>query len=357
MAKRSPFPVLPFDMVCDEYERDLRRQQCSPKTIVGYRQVLHLVFAFLSERVPTSPTLDDFTLKHCEAFLDHCIERGKQSRHPSDDKYVPLSQETLRTYTRTLKAFASWLAAPKQRYTQDNRLQYLALPKKAETYKLPLDVTEIQALADSCDATTVLGSRDIALLLTLIDGGLRAMEVARLRVADVNSDSGQLFIAAGKGKKSRTVTVGDDTCRMLRRYAFFRDALLNAPSSPDTTFFLTVQGRAFTYDGLKEWMRRLGKRAGVPRAYLHLLRHTSAVQTLEVPGSDLFTLQNKLGHADITTTRRYLYMTTGKLSERQRTFSPIDHIGLPGLKRQIPPEKTDGRQWHQRRGKRDKQGK
>ena len=92
---------------------------------------------------------------------------------------------------------------------------------------------------------------------------------------------------------------------------------------------------------------RLKKRAGVTRAFPHLLRHTSAIRTLEVPGSDLFTLKEKLGHADIATTLRYLNMTTEKLSERQRAFSPVDHLGVGGRKRAKPPEKTDGRLWHQ----------
>ncbi len=86
----------------------------------------------------------------------------------------------------------------------------------------------------------------------------------------------------------------------------------------------------------------------MPRAFLHLLRHTSAVQTLEVPGSDLFTLQAKLGHSDIATTRKYLRMTGEQLSRRQRTFSPIDHLGLDGLMRLPSPRKLDGRLWHRR---------
>ena len=89
--------------------------------------------------------------------------------------------------------------------------------------------------------------------------------------------------------------------------------------------------------------------AGVERAFPHLMRHTSAVHTLEVPGSDLVTLQEKLGHADITTTRRYLHMTNERLSERQRTFSPIDHLQLKGLMRLVPPEKTDGKLFHRPR--------
>jgi hypothetical protein len=95
-------------------------------------------------------------------------------------------------------------------------------------------------------------------------------------------------------------------------------------------------------------LRRVKERAGVERVFLHLLRHTSAVRTLEVPGADLVTLQEKLGHADITTTRRYIHMTEASLSERQRAFSPIDHLRVRGLMRLVAPEKTDGRRFHKR---------
>src|SRR5262245_61915751 len=78
------------------------------------------------------------------------------------------------------KPSPSWRAAPKQRYTQENRLHLLPLPKEPETYKLPLEHSEIQALFDACDPTTTLGTRDLALLLVLLDGELRASEVTRL---------------------------------------------------------------------------------------------------------------------------------------------------------------------------------
>src|SRR5262249_62338475 len=107
----------------------------------------------------------------------------------------------------------------------------------------------------------------------------------------------------------------------------------------DAPFFQTKLGRAFSYEGLRTLLRRIKRQAGVERAFLHLLRHTSAVRTLEVPGSDLITLQEKLGHSDISTTRRYIRMTTATLSDRQRAFSPIDHLQPRGLLRLAPPDK------------------
>ncbi len=351
LAKQAKTLPLRLDLAIDEYARDLRRREVREKSIYNYRKVLSLALSFWEDHLERPSTLDDFTLKQGEAFLDFLIERGKL--HPTGKRSlgVPLAPETLRTYVRALKIFSTWLAAPKQCYTPDNRLALLVMPRRTHTYKLPLDVSEMQALVNACDVSTALGSRDLAILLTFLDGGLRVSELIALRVADVNNESGQIFIVSGKGRKSRMVTVGEDTQRILRRYAFFRDAVAGQTSPADAPFFQTDDGRSFHYDGLRNWLIRLKTRAGVPRAFPHLLRHTSAVRTLEVPGSDLFTLQAKLGHADISTTRRYLNMTSEKLSERQRTFSPIDHLGLNGLMRLAPPEKTDQRLWHHQKSK------
>jgi integrase/recombinase XerD len=219
----------------------------------------------------------------------------------------------------------------------ENRLKLLQLPRKSETYKQPLEPDEVQALLDQCDTGTVWGTRDLAILLTYLDGGLRAMDLANLLVGDVNLETGQLFIAASKRQKSRAVTVGDTTRRLLRRYAFLRDSTAGNKAATDAPFFQNKLHRQFGYEGLRRILTTIKRRAGVERAFLHLLRHTSAVRTLEVPGSDLVTLQEKLGHADNTTTRRYIHMSTKTLSERQRAFSPIDHLRPAGLARLDPP--------------------
>ena len=347
-ASQSIPPVLPLALLIEEYLRDLRRRSIAAKTIRDYQQVLRLAIAFWQQHFGRPPTLDDVTAKSAEAFLDHLLERGEiHWRHPEIPTGEPLARATLRTYVRTLKVFASWLADERQAYTPNNRLRRLAMPRPDRTHKQPLNAEEIAALVGVSDASTLMGTRDQAMVLTLLDAALRASELIDLAVGQVNLESGQLFIASGKGDKTRTVTVGKNTKRSLRRYALFREALLGAPANPAEPSFQTDAGTPFKYFGLRAWLVRLKKRAGVTRAFPHLLRHTSAIRTLEVPGSDLFTLKEKLGHADIATTLRYLNMTTEKLSERQRAFSPVDHIGVGGPKRALPPEKTDGRLWHQ----------
>jgi site-specific recombinase XerD len=291
----SRLPTLQFDLVIDEYERDCRRRSLSPKTIRNYLQALHAAGSYWEADLGRSPTLDDVTIRQAERYLDYLLERGKAPTSRRMEGGPALSRESLRTYLRALKVFSGWLAAPKQGYTADNRLTLLQLPRKSETYKQPLEPEEVQALLDQCDTGTVWGTRDLAILLTYLDGALRAMDLANLLVGDVNLESGQLFIAASKRQKSRTVTVGDTTRRLLRRYAFLRDASIGAKAATDAPFFQNKRLRKFGYEGLRRILTTIKHRAGVDRAFLHLLRHTSAVRTLEVPGSDLVTLQEKLG--------------------------------------------------------------
>jgi site-specific recombinase XerD len=258
--RRKPaLPALRLDLVIEEYTRDLARQQLSPKTIKGYANVLDLARRFWERQLGHPPTLDDVTVKNAEAFLDHLRERGKiahwQTQRPAGK---PLSVETVRTYVRSLTVFASWLHDPKQGYTADQRLALLPMPRKGDVQKMPLDTHEVEALLAACDTTTVLGSRDHALLLTLLDGSLRASEVTGLSVGEVNLEKGTLFIRFGKGQKSRTVALGANTRRVLRRYAFLRDA--SHPlglATPEAPFFQTDDGRRFRYEGLRRWFTRL----------------------------------------------------------------------------------------------------
>jgi len=350
-AAQPARPVLPLAFLLEEYARDLRRGEMATKTIRNYLGVLTLAVSCWEEQLGRSPTLDDFTVRAGEAFLDHLIARGK-SKAPKHAPWLatgePLAVATLRTYTRALKVFASWLAAPKQAYTQENRLRLLKLPRKGRTYKQPLTLGEMQALISACDPTTVLGTRDLAMLLALLDGGLRVSDLIRADVGEVDTEAGQLFIASGKGRRTRQVTLGTDARRLLQRYAFLRDATAGEKAQRGDPFFQTTDGRRFKYQGVRAWLVRLKTRAGVPRVHPHLLRHTSAVRTLQVPGADLYTLQEKLGHADIATTREYLHMAEEALGERQRAFSPIDHLGLSGLMRQPSPTQAVGRLWHKR---------
>lgn len=130
-----------------------------------------------------------------------------------------------------------------------------------------------------------------------------------------------------KGRRPRLMALGSETIRALRRYALLRDGQQGETAAPDEPFFRTVSGTVFTYYGLRSWPRRLERDTGAPHVYLHLLRHTSAIETLDA-GADVRRVQLKLGHADIRTTQSYLNMAADKIGQLQHAFSPVDCLGF-----------------------------
>lgn len=160
-----------------------------------------------------------------------------------------------------------------------------------------------------------------------MDGALRAREIISLTIGDVSLKEGILVVRRSKGKKPRLVAVGGETVRALRRYALLCDSLEGADTTSQTPCFQTIHGTAFTCYGLRSWLRRLERDTGVSHVYLHLLRHTSAIETLDA-GADIRTAQLQLGHADIRTTQGYLNMAAEKVGQLQRAFNPVDRLGF-----------------------------
>ncbi len=335
LAKRpsaTKAPDLLLDRIIDEFVYAYQ-QIASPATVRTYKGTLHVFSTFLRDKLGRDPLLSDLTLQAAQEWGASLQQRPKLLYGGQLEGDAPMSVESRRSYLRTLRVFSNWLIKEPYRYCAESPLRYLTLPRPSQTYKLPLTEEELaRLLASVANEPTIFGARDLAMLLLLIDGGVRAMELAKLRIADVTLASGLILVAHGKGGKTRAVTVGDDTRQALRRYAVLRDSQSDTRSAPDQPFFQSALGKAFGYAGLRSWLRRIAVRAGVPRAHLHLIRHTSAVETLAV-GADLRTLQLKLGHSSIMTTQCYLNMASQQLSERQREFSPVDRLRLmsPGV--------------------------
>jgi integrase/recombinase XerD len=319
-------PDLLLELVIEEFLYACQ-QRLSEDTLRSYRGVLRVFTAYLHEQLGRPPTLADFTLPVVQRWAMSLQQHPKQERGGQSIGDRPVAVETRRTYLRTLRTFSNWLPKPPHAFCAAPPLRHLLLPRASDTFKLPLSDEEIGQLLEAAREESVFGARDTSMLLLLVDGAVRAKELCQLRVGDVTLQTGLILVSRGKGNKTRAVTVGDETRMALRRYAMTRDSRLGAAHSPDAPFFQALHGGHFTYAGLRSWLRRITDRAGVPRAHLHLCRHTSAVDTLDA-GADVRTVQLKLGHASIATTQRYLNMASKRLSERQKEFSPVDRLKL-----------------------------
>jgi integrase/recombinase XerC len=296
-------PALPLAVLVAEFLDEVD-QTLAPASLRAYQVPLSLYLRHLRATLDHEPTLDDLTVETARAWIAHLRATPKRQNQGRAAGERPITLASLHNYVRHLRAFASWLAKPPREYCDASPLTYLKLPRAEEPPKVPVEPDDLARLLARAgqETDTVAGARGKALLLVLVDGGLRAKELINLTLADVSLKEGILLVRRAKGKRPRLVAVGDGTRAALRRYALLRDGRLGATPPADAPFFQTVKGTAFTYFGLRNWLVRLERDTGVRHVHLHLLRHTSAIETLDA-GADVRTVQRKLGHADICMTQ------------------------------------------------------
>lgn len=192
----------------------------------------------------------------------------------------------------------------------------------------PFSASEVQALMDVCSTRNWQGARDLAILWTLLDTGLRASELVGLDLADLDRQEWQLKVRQGKGGKFRTARLGN----AARRYV--GDFLILWRGDEDGPLFAGRKGR-LTPHGLLQVLYRLGRAAQVANAHPHRLRHTFAVEFLRA-GGDVFRLQMLLGHSSLEMTRRYTaYLSMEDALAGHEVAGPGDALGLRAPRRGV----------------------
>lgn len=160
--------------------------------------------------------------------------------------------------------------------------------------------------------------RDVAIVLTLVDSGVRASELCALEYRDYGAGEGRLHVRHGKGDKARFVFLGATAQKALWRYLAGRVEL--RPSSP---LFATRTGRAMDRFALGNLLETIGRNARVGNVHPHRFRHTFAVMFLR-NGGNVFELQRILGHEKLETVQTYLALAQTDIAAAQQRASPAD---------------------------------
>ena len=219
---------------------------------------------------------------------------------------------------RALRAFLYWWEDEVEPDNWKNPIRKVKAPKVALEPIEPVSMETIKTLLAGCKQGSFTGERDRAIILALLDTGARASEMTTMNLEDMNPISGEILIRQGKGSKPRTVYLGKQARRALRKYMKVRHS-----TSP--AVWVTQEGERLTYSGLRQIMRRRSEKAGVDTPGLHDFRRFFALQCLR-NGMDIFTLQRLMGHADIQVLRRYLAQTNQDVQEGHRRAGPVDNI-------------------------------
>jgi integrase/recombinase XerD len=192
----------------------------------------------------------------------------------------------------------------------ENPAADLELPRRIRRLPRTLSPGEAERLIDAAVGTTPRALRDCALVY---GAGLRVSEAVSLDRAGVDLDQ-RLVRTIGKGGKERVVPVGRQAVDALRRYLARGRPHLDRRHRPE--LFLNAQGGPLTRAGAFLILRRLAAKAGLEpeRIHPHLLRHSFATHLLE-GGADLRSVQEMLGHADLSTTELYTHVTDRRRRE------------------------------------------
>ncbi len=210
-----------------------------------------------------------------------------------------------------LRSFYAYLVQEGGR--ADDPLARLSPPKQPRDLPHVLSVEEVEALLAAVVPSDARGQRDLAILEMLYGSGLRVSELLSLHESDIDLEGG-LVRCVGKGDKERAVPMGAASVKAVGRY--LRDGrrqLLKGQRA--TSVFLNARGRPLTRQGVAHILRRILDAVGVSgKPSAHTFRHSFATHLL-AGGADLRSVQEMLGHANITTTQVYTHVTVEHLRE------------------------------------------
>lgn len=274
----------------------------SPHTIRNYTGDLKDFFGFLNGK--SLGEVDPLVIR---GFLAHLKSRGH-------------SKATLSRKLAALRSFFKYLA--RENHLRSNPVLGISSPKREKKLPLFLDLSEVTSLIEAPSAETWEGKRDRSILETLYSSGVRVSELVGLNRGDVDLLSNLLKIR-GKGKKERIVPIGEKALRALRDYLEAIPQSLNKKNDGSQgSLFLNRSGNRLTDRSVRrlivKYSRRVALKSGISP---HTLRHTFATHLLD-RGADLRSVQELLGHANLSTTQIYTHVTTRRLQEAYTQAHP-----------------------------------
>jgi integrase/recombinase XerD len=223
----------------------------------------------------------------------------------------PASTATIHRKTACLRSFYRHLR--REGLLDSDPTATLSPPRRSRKLPHVLSRGEIDRLLSQPQGTDPAALRDRALLELMYACGLRASEAIGLEIGDVDLDE-RVLRARGKGSKERVVPIGQAAVRAVRIYLERgRPRLVKAAAEPH--LFVNFRGGALTRQGLYKIVRRHALAAGLAdRMSPHTLRHTFATHLL-AGGCDLRSVQEMLGHADVSTTQLYTHLSSQRLKD------------------------------------------
>ena len=226
-----------------------------------------------------------------------------------------LSVNSKRRLISVLRGFYKFLII--DGHNTKNPAENLDMPQKGQYLPKFLNQAEIESLLAAPDVSTETGLRNKAILELMYSSGLRVSEVVTLQINDIDVDAG-ILTCTGKGSKTRRVPVGSSAIEWLKSYLALRRKKENIEVQ---NLFVTPSSAPLNRQGIFLFIKEYAKKCGLADVSPHTLRHSFATHLVQ-NRADIRSVQQMLGHADISTTQIYTHMTDTHLRKSYEQFHP-----------------------------------
>ena len=281
-------------------ERNLARN-----SLESYERDLQQYHQYLKTELKLK-TIRNVTLGHIRSFVRKLSNRG-------------LAANSIKRAVSSIRTYHNFLSA--EGHMKDNPAQLLDTPKIPRKLPNVLTIQEIDKILGIIPENAPMAQRDLAIFEMMYSCGLRVTELCDFKTSDILWDS-EMIRVQGKGSKQRFVPIGPIARENLKNYLNHERNTLADKNPNVAEVFLSRNGRKLTrmmiWVLLKKWTESAEVKKEVSP---HTLRHSFATHLLE-GGADLRSVQEMLGHRDITTTQIYTHLDKEHLKDVHRTYHP-----------------------------------
>ncbi|MGE4588878.1 MAG: site-specific tyrosine recombinase XerD [Acidaminococcaceae bacterium] len=276
-----------------------------------------LFLEYITVELGLSPNTKQAYVRDLELFRENAakdLRKVKRSDIIAYMQYMKTKGYAPTSVARRLAAIKSFYRFMNaEGYISSDPAQVIEAGTKGTRLPRVLNLREVEMLLDAPDTANNEGYRDRTMLELLYATGMRVSEMVNLKVANLNLNM-KYVIAFGKGSKERIIPLGKIAISFLDTYLnVVRPKFLHAENNEEKHLFLTVYGNGMTRQRFWQIIKDYGQKAGIRKELSpHILRHSFATHLLD-NGADLRSVQELLGHSDISTTQIYTHLTNKRL--------------------------------------------
>lgn len=294
------------DAIVDFIQYCLFEKGLTDQTVSSYQNDLDVYLSFLQDK--NVFLVKDITSDHIKEFL--------KIRGDSE------STSTVAHNLTVIKNFHKYLI--KENIVKEDVSLFISRPKLQKRLPRALTVEEVDLLLD-ITLNTPFDYRNKAMLELMYGAGLRVSELVSLTLNQIDLENGLIRIM-GKGRKEREIPIGEYGVYYLKLYLEHRGMLIKNHRQEDA-LFLNNHGKQITRQGFFKILKQLLLDKGLnPDVSPHTLRHSFATHLLS-HGADLRSIQEMLGHSDISTTKIYTHVSDEKVEADYKKYHPREHKG------------------------------